>query len=291
MVGGNAGSAGSNVFNFFDTTELIPNKCTIPSLPKALGDFPSLFLTSENNILLCGGTRNEYECLEMKVNNWIHHSDLIEKRGKATSVTMAKGTFIFGGHESRNTWEWLPSGSSTWVLGGNIPDPGFFNGCGVPISANEILLVGGQGEEETMDRILKFSVETNDWTEMNETLQPGIYDHSCISFKNSIIVSGGKRPGTSPLESTQMINKDSLTVSKSSDMNQARREHRLVVAHYNNQTTVLAIGGMSNGWKETASVEKWDPESEAWSLADDLTLSEAKYGFGALSVPTRLLCP
>ena len=193
---------------------------------------------------------------------------------------------------SRNTWEWLPSGSSTWVLGGNIPDPGFFDGCGVPISTNEILLVGGQGEEETMDRILKFNVETNDWTEMNETIQPGRYDHSCISFKNSIIVSGGKRPpGTSPSESTQMINKDSLTVSKSSDMNQARREHRLVVAHYNNQTTVLAIGGMSNGWKETASVEKWDPESEAWSLADDLTLSEAKYGFGALSVPTRLLCP
>ena len=288
MVGGNAGSNG---LNFFDTTELIPNKCTIPSLPKALGDFPSLFLTSENNILLCGGTRNEYECLEMKVNNWIHHSDLIEKRGKATSVTMAKGTFIFGGVHSRNTWEWLPSGNSTWVQGGNIPDPGFSSGCGVPISTNEILLIGGGDltDFSQTDRILKFNVETNEWTEMDEKLYPPNHGHSCLLFKNNIIVSGGGL-GTI-IDSTLIMNKDSLTVSKTSNMNEKRREHGLVVAHYNNQTTVLAIGGMSNGWKETASVEKWDPESEAWSLADDLTLSEAKYGFGALSVPTRLLCP
>ena len=286
-MGGNAGMAGSNVFNFFDTTELIPNKCTIPSLPKALGDFPSLFLTSENNILLCGGTRNEYECLEMKVNNWIHHSDLIEKRGKATSVTMAKGTFIFGGVHSRNTWEWLPSGNSTWVQGGNIPDPGFSSGCGVPISTNEILLIGG--EEKPHDRILKFNVETNEWTEMDEKLYQPIHGHSCLLFKNNIIVSGG---GGGPMSDlTLIMNKDSLTVSKTSNMNEKRRDHGLVVAHYNNQTTVLAIGGMSVGWKETASIEKWDLESEAWSLADDLTLSEAKYGFGALSVPTRLLCP
>ena len=273
------------------TSELIPNKCTIPSLPKAIWGVPSLFLTSENNILLCGGTRNEYECLEMKVNNWIHHSDLIEKRGKATSVTMAKGTFIFGGVHSRNTWEWLPSGNSTWVQGGNIPDPGFSSGCGVPISTNEILLIGGGDltDFSQTDRILKFNVETNEWTEMDEKLYPPNHGHSCLLFKNNIIVSGG---GGGPMSDlTLIMNKDSLTMRETSNMNEKRREHGLVVAHYNNQTTVLAIGGMSNGWKETASVEKWDPESEAWSLADDLTLSEAKYGFGALSVPTRLLCP
>ena len=288
MVGGNAGIAGSNVFNFFDTTELIPNKCTIPSLPKALGDFPSLFLTSENNILLCGGTRNEYECLEMKVNNWIHHSDLIEKRGKATSVTMAKGTFIFGGVHSRNTWEWLPSGNSTWVQGGNIPDPGFSSGCGVPISTNEILLIGG--EEKPHDRILKFNVETNEWTEMDEKLYQPIHGHSCLLFKNNIIVSGGGLWSMSDL--TLIMNKDSLTMRETSNMNEKRREHGLVVAHYNNQTTVLAIGGLTSFFNgETASIEKWDPESEAWSIANDLTLSEARYSFGALSVPTRLLCP
>ena len=286
-MGGNAGSAGSNVFNFFDTTELIPNKCTIPSLPKALGGFPSLFLTSQNNILLCGGFHNEYECLEMKVNNWIHHSDLIEKRGKATSVTMAKGTFIFGGVHSRNTWEWLPSGNSTWVQGGNIPDPGFSSGCGVPISTNEILLIGGV---DSTDRILKFNVETNEWTEMDEKLYPPNYGHSCLLFKNNIIVSGG---GVGyMIDLTLIMNKDSLTVSKTSNMIKKRREHGLVVAHYNNQTTVLAIGGLTKFFNgETASIEKWDPESEAWSIANDLTLSEARYSFGALSVPTRLLCP
>ena len=271
------------------TSELIPNKCTIPSLPKGISGQPSLILTNDDNIILCGGFRNEYECLEMKENNWMHHSDLIEKRELATSVTMAKGTFIFGGHESRNTWEWLPSGSSTWVQGGNIPDPGFFSGCGVPISTNEILLIGGV---VSTDRILKFNVETNEWTEMDEKLYPPNHDHSCLLFKNNIIVSGGVVDWGSITDLTLIMNKDSLTMRETSNMNEKRREHGLVVAHYNNQTTVLAIGGLTKFFNgETASIEKWDPESEAWSIANDLTLSEARYSFGALSVPTRLLCP
>ena len=276
MVGGLDGNG------HLKTSELIPNKCTIPSLPKGISGQPSLILTNDDNIILCGGFRNEYECLEMKENNWMHHSDLIEKRELATSVTMAKGTFIFGGHESRNTWEWLPSGSSTWVQGGSIPDPGFEQGCGIMISSSEILLIGGKDSKQ---RILKFNVETEEWTEMDEKLQPGRYQPSCVVFKNNIIVSGGINDGA--FKSTQIFDKDNLTLSYSSDMKQGRDGHGLVVSHYNNQPTVLAIGG----YPYTDSIEVWDPESKIWSLSSDLAISEAKAGFGALSVPTRLVCP
>ena len=70
-------------------------------------------------------------------------------------------------------------------------------------------------------------------------------------------------------------------------MEQARYSHGLVVAYYNNQPTVLAIGG----WPYTDSIEVWHPESKTWSLSNDLVLSEAKDDFGALSVPTHLVCP
>ena len=268
-----------------ETAEIIPNKCNILSLPKGITRQPSLILTSgDKNILLCGGFHNYQECFELKEKKWVHHSYLEKERSYAKAITMAIGTFIFGGEEDPNSWEWLPSGSSTWVLGGNIPDPGFRDGCGVPISSSEILLIGGRNSKQ---RILRFNVETNEWTEMDEKIQPGRFWHSCIIFENNIIVSGGLEYDGKELKSTQIINKDNLTLSYGSDMKQTRFYHRLVIGKYNNQPRVLAIGGLPY----TNSIEVWDPVSKTWSLSNDLRLSEAKYNFGALSVPTRLVCP
>ena len=281
MLGGGDGN------QTLKTAELIPNKCNIPSLPKGIRSQPSLILTNDDNILLCGGSDNLLDCLQITGNNWVLHSKLTERRASATAITMVKGTFLFGGwysgsYSSPSTWEWLPSGSSTWVQGGSIPGPQFDSGCGVPISSQEILLIGGLFSKS---RILKFNVETEEWTEMDEKLQPGRYQHSCVVFKNNIIVSGGINNGA--FKSTQIFDKDNLTLSYSSDMKQGRDGHGLVVSHYNNQPTVLAIGG----YPYTDSIEVWDPESKIWSLSSDLAISEAKAGFGALSVPTRLVCP
>ena len=281
MVGGWDGSKS------LKTAELIPNKCNIPSLPYGIEGKPSLILTNDNIILLCGGSGNQQDCLQSKDKNWVHHSELVESRIYATAITMAKGTYLFGGSSSPNTWEWLPSGSSTWVQGGSIPDPGFGRGCGSPISSQVIILIGGESSEQ---RILQFNVETEEWTEMDEKLQPGRFVHSCVLFKNRIIVSGGLSGGYNGkvLNCTQIINKDNLTLSYSSDMKQARYNHGLVIAHYNNQpSVVLGIGGSPH----TDTFEVWDPESKTWSLSNDLVLSEAKDVFGALSVPTRLVCP
>ena len=274
------GYNGSNM----KTAELIPNRCNIPSLPKGISWQPSLILTTDNNILLCGGTNNAKQCLELKENNWVHHSHLKRERRSAASIMTSKGIYMFGGLDSPKTWEWLPSGSSTWIIGGSIPDPSFERGCGIMISSSEILLIGGKYSEQ---RILKFNVDSEEWTEMDEKIQPGRYYHSCVVFKNYIIVSGGKSSSSEVLKSTQIINIDNLSLSYSSDMEQARYSHGLVVAYYNNQPTVLAIGGKPY----TDSVEVWNPESKTWSLSGDLRLSEAKRNFGALSVPTRLVCP
>ena len=48
------------------TAEIIPNKCKIPSLPKVTSIQPSLILTNDDKILICGGKNNEKECLQLK---------------------------------------------------------------------------------------------------------------------------------------------------------------------------------------------------------------------------------
>ena len=283
LVGGT--HAGNN--DILQTAEIIPNKCSVPSLPKSLTEQPSLVLTSDNNILVCGGWHKvrTAECFELKEKGWVHHSVLVKARSYATAITMAKGTFMFGGSVDKFSWEWLPSGSSTWVFGGSIPDPGFNRGCGVPISSSEILLIGGRFTEK---RILKFNVDTNEWTEIDKKLQPGRYGQGCVLFKNNIIVSGGKdRHGGKELKSTQIINKDNLTLSYGSDVKQIRYMYGLVIANYNNQPTVLAFGGQHGGH----TIEVWDPTSKSWSTSNDLRFPERKCCFGALSVPTHLLCP
>ena len=71
------------------TAELIPNWCNIPNLPKIISSQPSLILTTDKNILLCGGSDNQQECLILKGKNWVHHSELIERRRYATATIMA----------------------------------------------------------------------------------------------------------------------------------------------------------------------------------------------------------
>ena len=198
---------------------------------------------------------------------------------------MPNGIYIFGGNDYPTMWEWLPSGSSTWVQGGSIPWPGFNGGCGVRISLSELLLIGGKESEQ---RILKFNVETGEWTEMEEVLEPGRYFHACVVFKNNIIVNGGQDSSGEYLKLAEIFDKDNLAISYSSDMKEARCAHGLVVAHHKNQPTVLAIGGYPY---TTDTIEKWDPESKTWSLTNDLRLSKTKNSFGILSVPTHLVCP
>ena len=57
----------------------------------------------------------------------------------------------------------------------------------------------------------------------------------------------------------------------------------------------LVIGGhfynQNSEWIITDTVDVWDPESESWTLSSELKLDKPKYEFGALSVPTRLICP
>ena len=66
--------------------------CSLPQLPINIPYQPSIILTNDDEILACRGyPNNMQECLVLKDQNWIKHSDLIEKRYDSSAVTMAKG--------------------------------------------------------------------------------------------------------------------------------------------------------------------------------------------------------
>ena len=198
--------------------------------------------------------------------------------------------YILGGDNSfsQTTSEFLPTGSTTWQVGPNIPE-GFTKGCAVKVSESELILIGGY---RTRNRIIKLNVKTNVWTKLGE-LQEGRYAHACAVMSGKMIVLGGKKSNEVILKSTEVISLDNLTISKYvGSLNQERGYPGLAVAHVNNEPTLLAIGGefYQNGTKYRDSIETWDPHSEFWTLSSDLKLDKKKYHFGFFSIPSYLLC-
>ena len=267
----------------------ISNHCDIPNLPKEINGQPSLILTYTEQVLLCGGYRNLKNCLILNSLEWSQHSTLIDERSFAAGVTLSSGIFLFGGYESNRTWEWLPTGSLSWRKGvSRIPFPGFADGCATHVSGTKIVLIGGRHTER---RILMFDVDTGDMDEIGE-LNVGRIDHACTKFQDEIVVSGGLTSSKKVFYSTELINVRTGSARVGPDMNYARRAHGLVVAHLKGLPTVFAVGGSyydNDGRKRYLdSTELLDNHLQSWTMFED-SLSERKYAFGYLSVPSHLV--
>ena len=165
----------------------------------------------------------------MELNNkqWQKHSHLKYERFGITAVSMPKGIFVFGGYNSRTSWEWLPNGMKEWQRpsGNNfIPGAGFAGGCAVKINDYEILLIGG---DRTEKRLLKFNTATEQFTNLGDILKFERSNHACIRFQEDIIITGG-----SGWSSTEIINVHNLTNSYiAGNMVEKRSSHGLVAVH------------------------------------------------------------
>ena len=167
----------------------------LPNLPKKISN--STISLHDGTILICGGRNNLQKCLQIRHGNWVEHSTLNKLRLGHSAVATPSATFLFGGHGSTETYEYLPKDSKTWQNGKtNIPE-GFADGCAIALKSNQdILLIGGSGGiTVSNDRILSFDVKDHTFFELPFVLNVGRFGHTCVYIPNTnkIMIAGGYR--------------------------------------------------------------------------------------------------
>ena len=145
----------------------------LPNLPHKIS--ASSMVAHDGNILLCGGFGNPEKCLQLDHGTWREHSTLNRNRVWHSAVTTEIATFIFGGGYSRTTYEYLPKGSTEWIMGRTEIPGGFEYGCAIAVkSGQEIWLIGGGRTEK---RILSFDVESHTFQVLPFQLNVGRQGH------------------------------------------------------------------------------------------------------------------
>ena len=291
--------------------------------PSRIGPLPSensahsLVLTNDFKIMSCGGSisadeeDNRQKCFLLEKEKWVYHSTLSKARCSAIAITMPDGIYVFGGCGIHSTTsEFLPNGSKIWEKGPEIPDPGLWDACGIKVSDEELLIIGGHPcrFQPAMSRILKYNIMTKAWTILDD-LNIGRESHTCALLGDKVIVCGGTNfdyPGGGYLASTEVISiSGKHPPRKVGDLNNPRCKHGMALTRINDEVKLIAFGGHLRDWTKWASMNKedwndsatyldsieiWNDQNETWEVSD-LKLKEKKFEFGFLSVPSILLCP
>ena len=257
----------------------------LPNLPRPIPGSPSM-VNHNGTFLLCGGYQHEQSCLQMEENGWNHHSNLNKERGSASAVVATtNATFIFGGDESKHTYEYLDHGCSNWLEGNErISGRGFYAGCAIAISDEEIWLIGGTNTES---RVLSFNTRKHEFKEVNTIqLNKGRRRHRCIHIPGStkIVVSGGTNGSYNRLDSVEIIDFETKSVTNTGKMNFKRRLHGIGILTLDGEDQVMAVfGGQDENYDKLDSVEVYDQETQKWKMTD-IKLSHARTSFGFLTV-------
>ena len=233
-------------------------------------------------ILMCGGFTNIKKCLQLDHGTWKKHSTLNSERVANSIVATQKATFIFGGSWSRKTYEYLPTDSTTWVMGETeIPGKGFATGCAIAVkSGQEIWLIGGAS---TLKRILSFNVTDHTFHEMTTQLNEERIGHRCafIPNTNKIMITGGGA-FSNYLDSSEILDAEDGSITMASPMNFRRSGHGMGVITINGEDTLAVFGGY-DGRTWLNSVELYNTQTEKWVLTV-IKMNKPKERFGFLTV-------
>ena len=248
----------------------------LPDIPQII-DGPSV-LFQDGAVLLVGGLRNDNKCLQLNHGTWREHSTLNKERYCHSVTTTESGIFLFGG--ATDSYEYLPKGSTTWLMGKTEIPKGLWYGCAIAVKSDqEIWLIGGIG---TNKRILSFNVKEHTFQELPFQLNVGRRGHRCafIPNTNKIMITGGYDDYT--LDSTEIIDTQDGSVTKGSRMNIERQFHGMGVLTINDEDRLAVFGGHDrNSWID--SVELYNSNTEKWETSH-IKLTQPNFHFGFLTV-------
>ena len=226
-------------------------------------------------------------CWTIESGRWSYLNSFAIGRSRACAVSMPNATYVFGGYPGENTSEILRHGSVNWEKGPDIPD-GLIDGCGVKISDEELLLIGG---DHTPNRIILLNTTSNEWHNTSITLQVARNGgHRCILFNEKVYVTGGFNT-ESFLGTTEIIDirSDRFTVTLGGTMNEQRQYHGIGIIDIDNvPTLVVAAGFCPHACID--SIEAWDEKVKLWKNLPNLKTPTKRRMFAFVNVPTKLAC-
>ena len=258
----------------------------MPNLPVKINLSPSMFMHN-GNILLCGGGVNLQNCLQLEGGIWKQHSSrLNNKRHYASAVTTNTATFLFGGIDSRDTYEYLAHGFSKWQPGKTKIPGGFYRGYAIAIYHEKIWLIGGKN---TGRRILSFNIVSHSFEELTIKLNVARQYPGCalIPGTTKMIITGGFNVNAEHLTSTEIIDFEDSIVTNAAPMNFKRAGHGIGVLTLNNEDKVAIFGGFDEK-NRLDSVEVYNQKKQKWELTD-IKLKEPKSSFGFVTIDSGLI--
>ena len=262
----------------------------LTSLPEGIE--ASSIVLHDGSILLCGGYPNTKKCLKLDHGAWKEHSTLNQERYGHSAVTTQTATFLFGGKKSnsRKTYEYLPKGSTSWLMGKTEIPGGFFHGCAIAVKSDqEIWLIGGRNTEK---RILSFNVNDHTFEELPFQLNIGRKGHKCAFIPNTkkIMITGGCILGRLPITSTEVLDTEDGSVTMASPMNSKRVDHGMGVLTIKGEDRLAVFGGYddvpsyrNHGRTRLDSVETYNSQTEEWERSNIKWDAQTSY-FGFLTV-------
>ena len=117
-----------------------------------------------------------------------------------------------------------------------------------------------------------------------QLLKGGGQQPGCATIGSLFVVAGGNDNGNSPR--MEIINLKTRTLVQGADMIRPR-----VFFHIKTLgTEVFALGGVYSGWTYLNMAEKWAEKTSTWQQDGNLELKRG-FAFGAVVVPTEMVCP
>ena len=277
---------------YMDSVDVLAKGLKNKRLPNLPSDFECTLMTKHNGAILAVGRRNQSEigiCLQLDHGSWKDHSTLNKVRSLGQAITTDIATFIFGGvsddYSTARLYEFLPKDSSKWQLGQNeIPGSFFIESCAISVnSRQEIWLIGGHNGPS--QRILGFDVKNHTFRTLPSRLIVCRKAHKGIMIPgtNKIMITGGRDFHNPSLDSTEIIDIDTGSVSFASPMNTPRSNHGIGIININDEDRVAVFGGTTAVGKVSKSVEIYNHHTKKWEKSE-FNLTECKKDFGFLSV-------
>ncbi|KAM9838698.1 kelch-like protein 31 [Aulostomus maculatus] len=224
-----------------------------------------------------------------RFNTWLHLASMRQRRTHFSLAASGGRLFAIGGRNVEGllatTESYLPS-SNTWQMRAPMETPRCCHSSST-LPSGDILVTGGYINCAYSRSVACYSVERDSWTEMASMEMPRGW-HCSATLGGKVYVVGGSQLGPSgervDVLSMEVFSPESGVWSRAAPMPLG-----VSTAGLSPLSDKLYLLG---GWNEAekrykAAVQKYDPATDSWSMAEDLPEPTVGVSCCTLSLPPR----